>query len=216
MTATVPEASPLQRRELPQTRGSAGDERFRALRATVEALAGYAPDGPRVVLLVSPDVDVQTVGLSLAEAFAQAREETLLVEAVNERRLEISPLTGNRQRSAELRDWVTRGGDDVGPQLPARRPPLLTLALGGEGRAGDPIDPAVVKRLVGWARRELDRVVMVAPPLAVSADGLLLARWADCVLVGIQPGRTSRRAARQAREDLTRAGGVVVGSICLE
>lgn len=190
------------------------DERYRAWRATVEALPGYGRDGPQVLLLVGPDSSLSTAGVGVARAFAQSRQRTLLLDGSGIEVDNGEPLNGSRQAAEDLLAWIASGVEESeSPGIPEEKLPLLlTLSL----CLNDQIGTATLQRLLAWSRRTMDRTVVVVRPLDRSADGLLLARWVDCVILGVRPGVTTRRLATQARNDLVQAGGTVVGSVCLD
>jgi polysaccharide biosynthesis transport protein len=58
-----------------------------------------------------------------------------------------------------------------------------------------------------------DLVILDTPPVLVSADAAILAPIADDVLLVIRAGQTDRQAAERARQQLTDAGGHVVGAV---
>jgi Mrp family chromosome partitioning ATPase/uncharacterized protein involved in exopolysaccharide biosynthesis len=58
-----------------------------------------------------------------------------------------------------------------------------------------------------------DVVILDTPPVLVSADAAILAPIADDVLLVIRAGQTDREAAERARQQLTDAGGHVVGAV---
>ena len=217
MTATVPDAqraAPTQGRRQLEVHV---DERFRAWRATLEALPAFGPNGPRVVLLAGVDSAVTGAGIGLARAFAHARQRTVLLHGADAIDDMADLMNGSRQASTAIASWLSNGADTSSfPALALPLPPLMSIPLRFDVPADDPIAPAALQRLFAWACQDLDRVVMTVRPLDVSADGLLLARWADCVVIGIRPGQTSRARAMQARDDLVQAGGTVVGSISLD
>jgi non-specific protein-tyrosine kinase len=58
-----------------------------------------------------------------------------------------------------------------------------------------------------------DLVILDTPPVLASADAAILAPIADDVLLVIRAGQTDREAAERARQQLTDAGGHVVGAV---
>lgn len=192
------------------------DERCRALRARLEALPGTSADGPQVILLASPDTCMAGAAGSVALAFADAGQRTLLIDGAGARTAGPASLNGDERGVDDLMDWIQAENPPAAPQLTHSLPMLSRLPLVQRGGDEDVIAPALFHRLFDWARQELERVIVVAPPMSISADALLLARWSDGIVLGVRPGRTTRGEVVRARDDLTRAGGIVVGSICLE
>jgi Mrp family chromosome partitioning ATPase/uncharacterized protein involved in exopolysaccharide biosynthesis len=60
---------------------------------------------------------------------------------------------------------------------------------------------------------EFDVIILDTPPALVSADAVLLAPIADDVLLVVRAGHTDRDAAERAHQQLSDAGGNVVGAV---
>ncbi|CAA9544219.1 MAG: hypothetical protein AVDCRST_MAG49-1285 [uncultured Thermomicrobiales bacterium] len=200
-------------------------ERYRALRAAIEAIGRVprAPGGPddgapvgevHSLLVVGVDLPVAMVGLRLATAFAQAGQETLLVDAdlraARERSL--APAAG---AASGLADWLRAEDRDLPcPAYPTGSPHLALVPAGRPVEAGfDTVRDDRWSALLRGARAERDRVVVVAAPLAAVADALLLARHVDGALLAVAPGKTTSSAAVRARDALRAAGGRIVGVV---
>ncbi len=200
-------------------------ERYRALRALVEATVPPR-DSPRSVLIVGVDRDASEPGTLLAVSLARAGRTTVLVDA-DLRGHRAGDSRGVCQRllapeanpSPGLADWLARSDGDASTATPMPACPTgvpnLTLVPAGTARgdAGDLIGIERLGSLVTVAGSQREWVVVVAPPLAVAADALALARHVDGVLLVIRPGRTTRPAATRARDALVTAGGRVVGTL---
>ncbi len=84
----------------------------------------------------------------------------------------------------------------------------------GTGTTGpDPLKGERLDALFAKIRGDRQRTVIVAPPLAVSADGLFLAPFADGTVLAVVPGRTSGPAAQRARDSLLATGARIYGAI---
>lgn len=74
-----------------------------------------------------------------------------------------------------------------------------------------------MRRLLLQAGERYDFVVLDSPPILSVADGVILARSADAVLLVVRQGKSSTRAVRRARDLLLRAGipvtGIVVNAV---
>lgn len=73
-------------------------------------------------------------------------------------------------------------------------------------------DPAMVDWLA-TQRERYDYVLLDAPPVLGAADGTLLGRLCDGVVVVVRAARTRRDAIERARRQLADAGVVVLGAI---
>jgi tyrosine-protein kinase Etk/Wzc len=140
-----------------------------------------------------------------------ARQETLLVRA-------------------NLRSAPPRDGPGAGPGLAevlagkatlddaVRVDPsstLMTLEAGAAG-ADDPdhlLQPENLEAFFDEARRLFREIVVDAPPLLPHLDDLVLARFADRILICVQPRVTDLAALRDAVAQLRQAGGPVTGAV---
>ncbi len=198
------------------------DERFRALRASIEGAAASTQTGDtldqiRSVLVVGIDHGVASVGIGLATAFAQGQHRTLLVDAdlraTGSQRL-IRPVGA---ATPGLAEWLLDPVEAVPyAAYPTGQPNLSVLPAGEAATTvGDPTRGGRLAALLSNAEdgQPRDRVVVVMTPLALAADALLLARHADGVLLVVVPGRTTAAAATRARDALRSAGGHILGVV---
>ena len=197
-------------------------ERFRALRASIEGAAVSSPSvNPpgeiRSVLVVGVDHGVASVGIGLATAFAQGQHRTLLIDAdfrASGIQRMIRPVGA---ATPGLAEWLLDPADAVPyAAYPTGQANLSVLPAGEAATTvGDPTRGGRLAAL--HANRDddqpRDRVVVVATPLAVAADALLLARHADGVLLVVVPGRTTAAAASRGRDALSSAGGRILGVV---
>jgi capsular exopolysaccharide synthesis family protein len=58
-----------------------------------------------------------------------------------------------------------------------------------------------------------DRIVLDTPPVLSVADATVLSGLVDCVLIVVRAGGTDRKAVQQALQQLSNAGGHVVGAV---
>jgi polysaccharide biosynthesis transport protein len=109
-------------------------------------------------------------------------------------------------------------GDHSGP-LPAgvHRTAHERLCVLPRGKV--PVDSSELlqpARIEAWLRRlanHFEIIIVDTPPVLVSADAATLAPAADSVLLVVRAGQTHRDAAALAYEQLTAAGGRVVGAV---
>lgn len=194
---------------------SPGAEAFRTLRASL-IHGSQRPDGDeRLELLVtSPGTreGKTLVAASLAAALALQGRRTLLVDA-DLRRSEQHRIFGVEPRPglSELMageaglDEVTRRTDVPGLDIvpSGRSRPDPTGLLGG---------PPFAAFLDG-ARDRYEAIVLDSPPTLAVADATILAGAVKGVLLVLRAERTDRRAARDAIEQLRRAGSRLRGIV---
>jgi len=90
----------------------------------------------------------------------------------------------------------------------------LAVLPAGRGVSGqDPLQSERVDALFVAARAAYQRVVVVASPVALSADALFLAPVVDGVVVAVVPGRTGGPAAQRARDSLLATGARIFGAV---
>ena len=196
-------------------------ERYRALRALVDAEAPQATT--RALLVVGVDRDAAEPATLLAVLFARAGRATALIDADLRGEGERAPvrqrLVGPSPRArAGLAEWLSDTAppeDATPPPTYATAVPNLVLVPPGAPRqaAGDLLGGERLVGLLPAIRRDRERIVVVAPPLAVAADALPLARHVDAVVLVVSPGRTTGPAAARARDAIEAAGGRLLGVV---
>jgi len=88
--------------------------------------------------------------------------------------------------------------------LPAGTPPLRPTELFTLHR---------IERLVEQTEAQFDLVILDTPPLGLFAEGLLLSRCVDGVLLVVLAGVTSGEEVREAQETIQRAQGRLLGVV---
>ena len=92
--------------------------------------------------------------------------------------------------------------DDVIVQLPEQH--LAVLPAGQTtGRSTELLGSSMMTRLIETLRNRFDRIVIDSPPVTLS-DTHVLARLADCILIVVRAGVTSRPALEHALEGVER------------
>lgn len=187
-------------------------EGYRRLRGAVQLLARRQP--VRALIVSSPleREGKTTTAVNLAVTFAQLGRQVILVSADLRRprvheffRLETDLgladlLSGERS----LLEIVQAPGIDN-----------LRVVVSGraDSRAGELLDADRIASVFRDLRKAADLVIVDTPPVLAVADAILLAPNADAVLLVAREGRTTRTAIVQAREDLERAGALLLGCV---
>lgn len=82
-----------------------------------------------------------------------------------------------------------------------------------EGSVAETLKAGTFRALLAELSDDFDVIMLDTPPTLVSADAVILAPVADDVLLVVQAGRTDRHAAERAQQQLTQAGGNVIGAV---
>ncbi|MBC7928544.1 MAG: CpsD/CapB family tyrosine-protein kinase [Bryobacteraceae bacterium] len=152
-----------------------------------------------------------TVALNLAYAFAQLKlRRTLLVDA-NLRKPAVHQAL-ELPLEPGLSDW------NVSEEPPLLRTPWsANLSVLTAGSLADDLAWEKCNRILPalsvHVRASFDVVIWDTPPIATYPDALSLARDADGVLLVAEADRTTLSSLADAREQITRVGGVVLGVV---
>jgi len=197
-------------------RGSRVAEQYRSLRAVIESSAPPTNSGhPEsiVVMITGVEHGAADVGIRLAAAFADGGNETLLLDADLRSPACHRLLQTDGPPPAGLLEWLRGVGDGPLPVYPSSLTGLAVLPAGRTDAGRDPLQSDRIEALFASARETYRRVVVVAPPVAVSADALFLAPSVDGIVVAIVPGRTGGPAAQRARDSLLATGARLYGAV---
>lgn len=188
-------------------------EAFRALRTAL--LLSNAGSPPKMLVLTSaaPSEGKTTAASNLAGILAQHATRVLLIDA-DLRRPNLHHrfglpgkvgLTSVLSGSATLSEAVQQV-----PEIPTLYllpsgpiPPFPTEMLSSE----------TMIKVLDQCRAEYDFVVMDTPPVLSVTDGVIVARYADAVLLIVRHGKSSKHVVRRARDLLVRSGARVVGVV---
>ncbi len=167
---------------------------------------------PRLLTVTStrPGEGKSSLALALARSAARAGERVLLIDC-DLRRPNLSRILG-AEGAPGLAELLAERSDS---EALLRRDEVGGLAFLGAGRAREGVrigDLAVKATTEGW-RREYDLIVLDAPPVLASADGLLLAEMADGILFCVRWSHTPRRLVAHVRGLLGRQAGRSLGVV---
>lgn len=197
-------------------------EAFRTLRtnlqfasvAGLEAPSGGKPEGAQVLLVTSsvPEEGKSTVTANLGVTFASADVRTLLIDGDLRRPClhEILGLPSTVGLTSLLLGHATLDG--------AVQPTEVT---GLDLLASGPIPPnpaellgcRAMRDLMGELRRRYGAILIDSPPVVSVTDASVLAPVADGVVLVVTTGKTTRDAARLAREQLRRVKARLLGVV---
>jgi succinoglycan biosynthesis transport protein ExoP len=186
-------------------------EALRALRTSL--LLSSAGSLPKVILLTSatPAEGKTTISTNLACVLAQDDVRVLMIDADLRRPTVHHRLGLNRKigltsiliGTATLEQAVQKL-----PELPNLEvltsgpvPPFPTEMLGSQ----------TMLNLLEQCRGIYSHIVIDSPPLLSVTDGIVLAGYADAVVMIVRHGRSDKQTVRRARDLLARAGASVTG-----
>lgn len=200
-------------------RGTRVAEQYRALRAVIEAAGSRVPlgaathQGSLVILVAGIEHGAADIGIRLAAAFADGGHETLLLDADLHSPACHRLLKEGGATLPGLAEWL-RGPEDVAYPTYSTGFSNFALLPAGTGAVGpDPLKGERLDALFADIRRDRQRTVIVAPPIAASADALFLAPFSDGAVLAVVPGKTGGPAAQRARDSLIATGARIYGVI---
>jgi capsular exopolysaccharide synthesis family protein len=195
---------------------SVAAEQYRLLRARLEE----RDRGRRAqfVLVTSPgsgDGKTTTSG-NLALTMSQDFNHSVVLVEADMRRPTLASLSGISSEHGLVDVLVGAAAlDDVLVQLPGQN--LFVLPAGqATSRSTDLLRSSMMAHLIETLRTRFDRIVVDSPPITLS-DTHVLARLADCVLIVVRAGVTSRPSLEHALEGVEREriAGLVLNDVDL-
>jgi capsular exopolysaccharide synthesis family protein len=192
-----------------------------AYRATLTSilLPTLNGDGPRVLVLTSPDAGAgkTTVTSNLGMATAEIGKRVLLIDA-DLRRPRLHRLF-EIPNSFGLTDIlrITTPLEEIPVNQLVRQTKIPGLSLVPSGPTTDGLSSLLYSpRLTEFLQRvakEFDLVLIDAPPMLHFADARVLGRHSDGVILVLRSGQTKRDAAMLARQRFDEDGTCVLGTI---
>ncbi len=192
---------------------SAAAEAYRTLRTNIEFAAFEGPVHTLLVTSSSPGEGKTVTACNLAVAFAQAGRRVLLVDADLRKpgvhQLFDLPntqgLTSLLRNDAVSVDAIAQPTEQANLRVitTGSLPPNPAELLGSQRMR------AVLDRLLA----EEDLVIFDSPPLRAVADAAILSSMVDGTLFVMDTSSSRRRAVRQGREALSRAGAQLLGVV---
>jgi succinoglycan biosynthesis transport protein ExoP len=168
----------------------------------------------QVVLVTgtAPQEGKTTTLVNLGRLMATSGERTVLVDC-DLRRAQIHTRTG-LSREPGLTNYFTRQEELEGLIRPSRTPNLFVLTAGPL----PPNPPALLGRqdvaaMLDRLRGAYEWILVDSPPLASVTDALLLARWADHVLIVVQHNNVDKRLIKRHVAGLRKVTPNLLGAV---
>ncbi|NBC95546.1 MAG: AAA family ATPase [Deinococcus-Thermus bacterium] len=197
---------------LQANRTSAYAEAIRTLRASI-ALA-HGERAPKIVLIAGarPGDGATSTAVATALTAAQGNQRTLLIEG-DMRQPAIAKALGVKVETGLAEVLSGRAEiDDAIVTDPRTGVDLLTVTS-PVANPSDLLGGLPARRLMNTLRERYDLLVVEAPPLLGVADGRMLAKLADSVVLTLRWKTTTRGSAREAANMLTDIGAELGGIV---
>jgi succinoglycan biosynthesis transport protein ExoP len=194
--------------------GDIVSEALRTIRASI--LLSSADNPPRVVMIASamPGDGKTTVLGNLAATLAQASHKTIMIDGD----LRLSSLSALFRPAAEsvvgLTDVLT-GHATLGQGIHATHVPGLDILPAGS-RTPNPAEllgSRTMQGLIAELEKIYDFILIDTPPILAVADGLVVSRLVDSVVMVVRSHTTDRVRASEARKRLTRVNARILGVV---
>ena len=173
----------------------------------------------RVIALTSaaPSEGKTTVTSNLAAALADINQKVLLIDADMRRpRLHhVFGVSNDEGLSTLLKDQTPISGRPGSPIVMETEVPGLCILTSGPAisNASNLLYSPRLAELLRAARAEFDYVLIDTPPMLQIADARIIAQHCDSVIMVVRAGKTTRDAAKAAREKFQKDGTPVLGVI---
>lgn len=187
-------------------------ENFRMLQSNISFFKIGTPIKSLLITSPGPGDGKTTIASNLAQAFSQAEENVLLIDA-DLRRPSIHKVFGLREQEG-VSDVLVNKTDIESVITPWSEGAGLGVITAGTKTQGitDAINSKRFSTILSTLKVKYDLVIIDAPPLII-ADSYRLASRADGVILVLEPGKTTQDQAKAIKEQLQRANARVIGIV---
>ena len=203
-----------------QRQSSLVAESFRTLLTSIM----FSDRPPRVLIVASPNPKEgkTTVASNLAIALSETNQRVLLIDA-DMRRPRLHRLFEIRNEiglSKLLRSKTTGpvSGEELLSATQLTWIPGLRVLTSGPWAANlsTLLYSNRLSEIIEVARENFDTVIIDTPPMLAIADGRILAKHADSVLMVLRAGKTTRSDGQMAIQRFSSDGSIVLGTVLLD
>lgn len=187
---------------------------------------GHAHPGGQVVMFcsASPSEGKTVSATNVAITSARAGQKTLLIDC-DMRRPRLAKVFEDGMEAKEgddeyqyslLHHLADHGGKDFEKIIlpgPTEHLDLMASLSSNEINPADLLGGDDIKRLILWARKHYDRVIIDTPPIGLISDGLVISGLSDGVVAVCRAGQTRHRALRHVLLQFKGVGSTVIGLI---
>ena len=174
---------------------------------------------PQVIALcsASPSEGKTTVSSNLAAALAEINQKVLLIDADmrRPRMHHIFGVSNVEGLSSLLKSHSPIQGRPKPPLVVETEVPGLCLMSSGPAvsNASNLLYSPRLAELLRAVRSEFDYVLIDTPPMLQLADARILSQHCDTVILVVRAGKTTRDAARAAKQKFVQDGTPILGTI---
>lgn len=192
---------------------SAAAEAYRTLRTNLIFSSVEKPVTALLVTSPAQSDDKSTVIANLAVAFAQAGNQTILIDA-DLRRPAQQDIWGTSSERG-LTSMILEDGLLATPPLVATSIPNLSLLPTGPlpPIPADVLSSQRMAEVIGVLKARAAYLLFDAPPVLAATDAALLGAKLDGVLLAVKTGSTRRDQLSRARDELERVHVRVLGAV---
>lgn len=192
---------------------SAAAEAYRTLRTNLIFSSVEKPVTALLVTSPAQSDDKSTVIANLAVAFAQAGNQTILIDA-DLRRPAQQDIWGTSSERG-LTSMILEDGLLATPPLVATSIPNLSLLPTGPlpPIPADVLSSQRMAEVIGVLKARAAYLLFDAPPVLAATDAALLGAKLDGVLLAVKTGSTRRDQLGRARDELERVHVRVLGAV---
>lgn len=186
---------------------------------------GISPAGAHVIMFcsASPSEGKTVSATNVAITCARSGQKTLLIDC-DMRRPRLAKVFADAMESKEgpsdqfslLHHLANVGGKDFEKIIlpgPVDSLDLMASLSSGDINPADLLGGDKIQRLIAWARKNYDRVIIDTPPIGIISDGLVIAGLSDGVVVVCRTAQTRHRALRHVLMQFKGVGCSVLGII---
>jgi polysaccharide biosynthesis transport protein len=187
---------------------------------------GHSHPGGHVVMFcsASPSEGKTVNATNVAITSARAGQKTLLIDCDMRRpRLAKVFADGIEAKEGEdefqyslLHHLANHGGKDFEKIIlpgPTEHLDLMASLASSDINPADLLGGKDIRNLIGWARKNYDRVIIDTPPIGLISDGLVISALSDGVVAVCRAGQTRHRALRHVLLQFKGVGSNVIGII---
>lgn len=192
---------------------SAAAEAYRTLRTNLIFSSVEKPVTALLVTSPAQSEDKSTVIANLAVAFAQAGNQTILIDADLRRPAQQGIWGASSERG--LTSMILEDGALAAPPLVETGVPNLLLLPTGPlpPIPADVLSSQRMAEVIGVLKARATYLLFDAPPVLAATDAALLGAKLDGVLLAVRTGSTRRDQLGRARDELERVHVRVLGAV---
>jgi len=188
------------------------EEAFSALRANIQFNCNKLKIQTLTVTSPSPNIGKTTIALNLAIAFAKTNIKVVLVDSDMRKPTIFKNLSQTIKYGLAVYFQHKTPLDDILTQT--NIPNLSYISCGPvPSRPAEIIASKEFTEFVDMLKDQFDMIIFDTPFLGNIVDSAIIASQTDATLLVVQIGLTSKKSFRQAKEQIEKANGNIIGVV---